>query len=117
MRTRSLPRSATAEPSPVQWGSHEGIAQQFDDVIFLRLPEVKAITGLSKTSLYELIRANRFPAPVRLAPRAVAWVKSEVKLWAEERILASRSSSVYKAGRKVAQPVPAMTWVSKRKLA
>jgi predicted DNA-binding transcriptional regulator AlpA len=46
-------------------------------VTFLRLPEVKAITGLSKTSLYALIRDRSFPAPVRLGPRAVAWVRSE----------------------------------------
>ena len=35
-----------------------------DEVIFLRLPDVKAVTGLSKSSLYELIRASSFPAPV-----------------------------------------------------
>lgn len=71
-----------------------GFPQRFDtleDVSFLRLPEVKAVTGLSKTSIYELIRAKTFPAPVRLGPRAVAWVKSEVKQWALERVHASRS--------------------------
>jgi predicted DNA-binding transcriptional regulator AlpA len=62
-----------------------------DDVTFLRLPEVKAITGLSKTSLYTLIREKSFPAPVRLGPRAVAWVRSEVRRWALERVHASRS--------------------------
>jgi prophage regulatory protein len=45
-----------------------------DDVTFIRLPEVKAVTGLSKTSLYALIKEKSFPAPVRLGPRAVAWV-------------------------------------------
>ncbi len=62
-----------------------------DDVSFLRLPEVKALTGLSKTSIYELIRGKSFPAPVRLGPRAVAWVRSEVRQWALERVHASRS--------------------------
>ena len=62
-----------------------------DDVSFLRLPEVKAVTGLSKTSLYALIREKSFPAPVRLGPRAVAWVRSEVRQWAVERVHASRS--------------------------
>ena len=70
-----------------------GIAEPFDDqVSFLRLPEVKAVTGLSKTSLYELIREKRFPPPVRLGQRAVAWVRSEVNQWAADRILASRST-------------------------
>jgi prophage regulatory protein len=61
------------------------------DVAFLRLPEVKAVTGLSKTTLYSLIRDRSFPAPVPLAPRVVAWVKSEVNQWAAERIVAARS--------------------------
>lgn len=61
------------------------------EVEFLRLPDVKAITGLGKTSIYELIRDKSFPAPVRLGPRAVAWVKSEVRQWALERVHASRS--------------------------
>jgi predicted DNA-binding transcriptional regulator AlpA len=52
----------------------------FEDVSFLRLPEVKALTGLSKTSIYELIREKSFPAPVRLGPRAVSWVKTESRL-------------------------------------
>lgn len=46
------------------------------EVMFLRLPDVKALTGLSKTSLYSLIREQDFPAPIRLGPRAVAWVRS-----------------------------------------
>jgi len=62
-----------------------------DDVTFIRLPEVKAVTGLSKTSLYALIKEKNFPAPVRLGPRAVAWVKSEIRQWAVERVRASRS--------------------------
>lgn len=71
--------------------SHNGTADDLDDVIFLRLPEVKAVTGLSKTSLYALIREKSFPAPVRLGRRAVAWVRSEVKQWAAERVRTSRS--------------------------
>jgi hypothetical protein len=38
------------------------------EVSFLRLPKVKAVTGLSKTSLYALIKERSFPAPVRLGP-------------------------------------------------
>ena len=64
-----------------------------DDVTFIRLPEVKAVTGLSKTSLYALIKEKSFPAPVRLGPRAGAWVKSEIRQWAVERVQASRSAA------------------------
>jgi prophage regulatory protein len=71
-------------------GGHGASSKDLDDVIFLRLPEVKALTGLSKSSLYALIRERSFPAPVRLGARAVAWVKSEVRQWAVERVNASR---------------------------
>ncbi|MFZ0632936.1 MAG: AlpA family phage regulatory protein [Acidobacteriaceae bacterium] len=54
---------------------------------------MKALTGLSKTSLYTMIRDGSFPAPVRLGPRAVAWVRSEVRQWAVERVHASRSAA------------------------
>jgi len=67
-----------------------GIASNIDEVTFLRLPGVKEITGLSKSSLYTLIQEKSFPAPVRLGARTVAWVRSEVRQWALERIRASR---------------------------
>ncbi len=69
------------------------------DVIFLRLPEVKAITGLSKTSLYEMIRIDQFPKPISLGPRAVAWVRSEVQRWAIDRINAARMAPLQSPNR------------------
>ena len=68
----------------------DGMEGSFDEVIFLRLPGVKEITGLSKSSLYALIQEKSFPAPVRLGVRTVAWVRSEVRQWALERIRESR---------------------------
>lgn len=84
---KKLPQSQN--PSDVCLNGSETL----DDISFLRLPEVRLLTGLSKTSLYALIRENNFPAPVRLGPRAVAWVRSEVRQWAVERVLASRSAA------------------------
>jgi prophage regulatory protein len=52
----------------------------------LRLPEVRAITGLSRTSIYEEIRKNHFPAPVPLTTRSVGWVEWEVRQWVEKHI-------------------------------
>jgi len=53
---------------------------------FLRLPEVIQISGYRRTSIYEMIKAGNFPAPVHLGPRAVAWLESEVEAWMQERI-------------------------------
>jgi predicted DNA-binding transcriptional regulator AlpA len=85
--TKKMPLSVS-QPQP-----DHATSSNLDDVAFIRLPEVKAVTGLSKTTIYELIRTRSFPAPVRLAPRSVAWVKSEIRDWAIERVHASRSAA------------------------
>jgi prophage regulatory protein len=74
-----------------------------DDVSFLRLPDVKLLTGLSRSTLYALISAKSFPAPVQLGPRTVAWVRSEVNEWAVERISASRSAVSPLSGKRMPQ--------------
>lgn len=95
---RKRPSSVALQSSPVNsdrepYSPANGAPSMSDEVTFMRLPEVKAVTGLSKTSIYELIRSRKFPAPVRLGPRAVAWVKSEIRQWAVERVQASRSAA------------------------
>ena len=60
-------------------------------VRFLRLPEVLARTGLSRSTIYVRLEQGRFPQPVSLGARAVGWIESEVDEWMRERIAASRS--------------------------
>lgn len=57
---------------------------------FVRLPEVKALTGLSRSTVYERIRDGQFPKPVGLGGRNVGWVESEVSAWIEARIAIAR---------------------------
>jgi prophage regulatory protein len=61
-------------------------------VPFLRLPEVKRVTGLSRSSIYMQIKTGQFPPPVKLGGRAVGWVEDEILAWARDRVLASRPS-------------------------
>jgi prophage regulatory protein len=89
---QSVPKKSPQSQNPSQETRNESSGVS-DELSFLRLPEVKAITGLSKTSLYGMIRNKTFPAPVRLGPRAVAWLRSEVRRWAVERVHASRSAA------------------------
>lgn len=59
----------------------------------LRLPDVKARTGLSRSSIYLKISENSFPAPVSLGgKRAVGWIETEVQEWIEQQIKLSRPS-------------------------
>jgi prophage regulatory protein len=86
-----------------------------EEAIFLRLPRVLAIVGLSKSSLYELIRADSFPAPVQLGSRSVAWVTTEVRQWAAERILSSRKLPTPSVGtRGLPQRALPGQWASKK---
>ena len=62
-------------------------------VRFLRLPEVLARTGLSRSTIYVRLEQGRFPRPVSLGSRAVGWVEAEVDEWMRERIAASRSEA------------------------
>ena len=56
----------------------------------LRLPAVKAVTGLSRSTIYLRISEGRFPKPVSLGDRAVGWIEAEVQEWLEQQIAASR---------------------------
>lgn len=55
----------------------------------LRLPDVQATTGYSISSIYAHIKQGTFPTPVKLGPRAVGWLKSDVQAWLDARMLAS----------------------------
>ena len=51
----------------------------------LRLAEVTARTGLSKSTVYSLIRDGSFPQSVALTPRNRGWLEHEIDAWIEAR--------------------------------
>jgi prophage regulatory protein len=56
----------------------------------LRLPEVKATTGLSKSSIYARISEGTFPKQIPIGPRLVVWVESDIQKWITEQVSAAR---------------------------
>jgi prophage regulatory protein len=54
----------------------------------VRLPGVKAQTGLSRSAIYKLAKKAAFPRPVQLGPRAVGWLQSELDEWLARRVAA-----------------------------
>jgi prophage regulatory protein len=54
----------------------------------LRRREVEQLTGLSRSSLYDLMSKGAFPRPIKLTGKAVAWPESAIAEW-----LASRPST------------------------
>ena len=67
-------------------------------VRMLRLSAVLARTGLSRSTMYKLIREGSFPKPVRLGAQAAGWVEAEVDGWIRGRVAESRAASG-RAGR------------------
>ncbi|CAI1194497.1 helix-turn-helix transcriptional regulator [Serratia marcescens] len=53
---------------------------------FIRLPEVLYTTGLSRSTVYEMMGRKQFPVQVSLGGKNVAWLVSEVEHWMDERI-------------------------------
>ena len=45
----------------------------------MRLSEVKAVTGLSKTTIYRFEKEGRFPSRVSLGERSVGWFEGDVE--------------------------------------
>jgi prophage regulatory protein len=56
----------------------------------VRLGRVQEMTSLARSTLYLLIAKGAFPAQVKLSPRRVCWIESEVLEWIERRIEESR---------------------------
>ena len=51
-----------------------------------RLNDVIDRTGYSRAWIYELIKKNSFPKPVKIGSRSIAFVESEIDAWINERI-------------------------------
>ena len=60
---------------------------------FIRLGEVLATCGKSRSSVYVSIKEGTFPAPVKLQGRSSAWLRSEVLRWMQACIEASRPAN------------------------
>lgn len=50
------------------------------------MPLVVRMTGLGRSTIYRLIAENKFPGPVRVGDRAVAWRQVDLDKWSEGRL-------------------------------
>ena len=57
---------------------------------FIRLSEVLRRTGYSKAWIYRLLKEKRFPQPVKIGLRSIAFVENEIDEWINQRIAESR---------------------------
>jgi len=52
----------------------------------LRRPEIELRTGLARSTIYDMMKDGRFPKPIKLGGRAVAWLEVEINDWIEDQI-------------------------------
>ena len=57
----------------------------------IRINEVMAMTGLSRSGIYAAIKEGTFPAQLKLSVRSSGWLESEVIAWRDKRPRGSQS--------------------------
>jgi prophage regulatory protein len=66
---------------PSTSGSHSGAA-------FYRVSGLIKLLGVGRSTIYEWIKDGRFPAPVRLGPKAVGFRADDIHAWIAAREVA-----------------------------
>lgn len=81
----------------------------------LRLAQVLEMTGLGKTTIYELQSAGKFPGSVKITAHSVGWMEDEVLSWLEKR-MALRTGRPREAETSNASPqgLPSQNYYPKR---
>lgn len=55
------------------------------DLRLLSVKQVLGLMGISRSTLYAMMRAKEFPKPVQIAKRRIGWLNSDVEEWLKER--------------------------------
>jgi len=68
------------------------MATPFPPITILRRKKVEAKTGLSRSTIYDLIKIGGFPAPIKVGPKAVGWLEHEIEAWLAAKVEESRKA-------------------------
>jgi len=66
-------------PSKTKKQRRTFIAHPLPEKGLVRLPSILAVYPVSRTGIYDRIKAGKFPAPVKIGPRSIAWRVEEVR--------------------------------------
>lgn len=50
-----------------------------------RRPTVEKATGLSRSSIYQMMQDGTFPRPIKLGKRAVGWRAEDLESWLKNK--------------------------------
>lgn len=56
----------------------------------IRMNEVLKRTGFCRAWMYRLIKQKRFPEPIKVGERAIAFIESEIDIWIDNLVNSSR---------------------------
>lgn len=59
--------------------------KQQNEQRILRLPQVMEMVGLRKTAVYQRIKENSFPAPIKLGS-ASGWIQHDIEDWINQQV-------------------------------
>lgn len=59
----------------------------------IKLSRVIEMVHYTKPSIYRLMADGLFPKPIKMGPRAVAWLRSDIESFIEEKIKESKTKS------------------------
>lgn len=85
MTNLGISRNAPMQGSDIRSLLPPGLVSSGVPKIFLDQAEVTIATTMSRSAIYEAMQEKRFPTPVRLSARRVAWRASDVFAWCESR--------------------------------
>lgn len=58
---------------------------QAQSIVIVRLPTVRRMTALGRSTIYRLMALKLFPSAIKLGPRAVGWRQTDIAQWLEDR--------------------------------
>ncbi|UVT20108.1 MAG: AlpA family phage regulatory protein [Nitrospira sp.] len=47
----------------------------------LRIKDIQRLISLSRSAIYSRLSDLDFPRPIKLGPRAIGWLKSDIEAW------------------------------------
>jgi prophage regulatory protein len=62
-----------------------------DRINIIKLSEVIARTGLSRSTIYRRVKQTDFPKPIPLGGNSIGWIEMEVQQWLLARMEDRRS--------------------------
>jgi prophage regulatory protein len=76
-------RASIPQP-PISYDNESRNDKQPNDLI--RIKEVMAMTGVSRTFIHKHRKDGDFPEPIHLSSKSIAWVRSSVDEWIQSKI-------------------------------